>query len=285
MIHVKLGYACNNACLFCPYGDKRVTVGNLAADAALAAIPAAKRKNDGAGISLSGGETLLRRDLTELVRAARGRGFRAIEIQTNGRMLAYRKLAHELREAGATCALVLLLGPDAAIHDFHTRAPGSFKQTVAGIRNAVAEGIAVEVRTILTKSNYRHLGDLAAVAADLGARRLRLAFPSGVDAKLFRTLVPRLGKLASYVTAAVELGRKLGLPVETEGLPLCHAVAPVAAGAELFAKGDPPPDGWAVKGPPCAACALASRCPGLEAAYAQTYGFGELVPLPPPSPA
>ena len=52
-----------------------------------------------------GGEVTLRKDLTELVSYARELGFVTIQIQTNGRMFAYRQNCEELVAAGGRIRL------------------------------------------------------------------------------------------------------------------------------------------------------------------------------------
>lgn len=246
----------------------------MSVEAALRAVDSAPF---GEGVSLSGGEVLLRDDICGLVRRLRARGCPHVEIQTNGRMLAYRKLARDLREAGAQAVVVLLAGHEAAVHDFHTRVPGSFEQTVQGIRNTVEEGLDVSVRVILTKSNYRHATSLVRFVAGLGVRRLVLAFPAALADSAFRTLVPRLDKVALYIAPAITLGRTIGALVETDGFPLCHAAIP--SPEVRYAKGDPTPVEWAMHGKPCQACTAATRCPGVERAYAKTYGTSELLTI------
>jgi len=60
----------------------------------------------------------------------RGRaGAKRIVLQTNGRRLAYRAYARELAAASRKLVLdVSLQARSEAMHEYHTQAPGSFKQ-------------------------------------------------------------------------------------------------------------------------------------------------------------
>lgn len=80
-------------------------------------------------------EPTLRRDLVELIRDLRARNAASISLITNGRLLIYRDVVRKLIAAGAERFIVKLFGLDAATHDAHTQAPGSFEQALAGIRN------------------------------------------------------------------------------------------------------------------------------------------------------
>lgn len=57
----------------------------------------------------------------------------SLTLLTNGRMLGLGAVVPALLRAGVTRFVVKLFGLDAAAHDAHTRAPGSFEQALAGI--------------------------------------------------------------------------------------------------------------------------------------------------------
>jgi MoaA/NifB/PqqE/SkfB family radical SAM enzyme len=84
-------------------------------------------------------EAALRADLPGHVRALRDRGAASIALLTNGRILLYPERARSLVRAGVDRFVVKLFGLDAASHDAHTRAPGSFDQALRGIEIARRE--------------------------------------------------------------------------------------------------------------------------------------------------
>ncbi|MBM4398366.1 MAG: hypothetical protein FJ087_22085, partial [Deltaproteobacteria bacterium] len=68
-------------------------------------------------------------------------------------------------------------GHTAAVHDALTRVPGSFDETVAGIRNAVAlkaPALDLGVNVTVATQNVGHLPAIADLAYDLGVRKLNL---------------------------------------------------------------------------------------------------------------
>jgi MoaA/NifB/PqqE/SkfB family radical SAM enzyme len=168
---IGLGVTCNNACVFCAQGELFARAPEPRDVSAL--VSSVER---GAVIALQGGEPTLREDLPAIVRALAERGARKIVLQTNGRRFAYRAYARALREASGALSLdVSLHGSTEAMHDYHTQTPGSFRQTVIGMRHARSEGIEFGVTTVVTRSNYRHLGEIVSVAAGLGARAVHFA--------------------------------------------------------------------------------------------------------------
>ena len=83
---LKVGFACNNRCLFCAQGEKRRQRGVVPAAQLIERLRGAY--TPGRGLVLTGGEPTVRKDLVGLVRVARGYGYSPIQIQTNGRMLS-----------------------------------------------------------------------------------------------------------------------------------------------------------------------------------------------------
>src|SRR6185369_7324063 len=125
---VTLGFGCNNACVFCAQGQLRA--GEPAPEDTAPIAP-------GEIVAFAGGEPTIFDELIPAIAAADAAGARRIVLQTNGRRLAYRSYARELAAASRRLVLDLSLqGSSEAMHEYHTAAPGSFKQTAQGIRNA-----------------------------------------------------------------------------------------------------------------------------------------------------
>lgn len=208
---VALTLSCNNACVYCAQGELRAnTLSEAAVEQAFASIL------PGDTVALVGGEPTLDPRLSERIREAHARGAARVIVQTNGRRLAYRAYVHELAAASERLSFdVSLAGSTEAMHDYHTAAPGSFKQTLQGLGNARAEGIPTAVSVVVTRSNFRHLVEVVRLVARLGARALRLvaAAPFGRAARALDRVVPAPELTRAYLAAAVEEARQLGLGV------------------------------------------------------------------------
>lgn len=213
---VALAFACNNACIFCAQGKLRATSGDPSLDAERAVERAASEVARGETVALVGGEPTLDDRLPSFVRALDAAGAGRIVVQTNGRRLAYRSYARLLREASERLSLeVSIAGSTEAMHDYHTGTPGSFKQTVTGLRNARAEQLPASVSCVVTRSNFRHLADVVRLCHAVSARGLRLALaqPLGAARELRDRVVPAPELVAPYLVIARTEAEKLGLPV------------------------------------------------------------------------
>ncbi len=162
-----------------------------------------------------GGEPMLRDELPGWIAQAKNLGAKLILVQTNGRRLAYKDFALKLRDAGLDALEISLHGSSAAMHDYHTRAPGSWLQTISGLKNVRESNIAVGVTVVVTRSNFRHLSDIARLAASLGASAIRFqgALCLGTAARWRDRVVPAEELALPYLTDAERTARRLGLAV------------------------------------------------------------------------
>ena len=293
-VDLKTGFGCNNRCRFCVQGDKRARYAGKSTEELLALLEEARADAD--EIVFTGGEVTVRPDLAQLVAAAKRLGFRTIQIQTNGRMLSYMKFAKKLVAAGATEFAPALHGPDAALHDFLTTAPGSFQQTVRGIHNVKKLGRPVITNTVITRANAHRLPEVATMLVGLGVDQFQLAFvhPLGTASERFDEIVPRLSEVQPFVLEALAIGQAAGVRCMTEAIPLCFLPGYVPFAAEWVIPRTRIFDAtWTIedyteyrvregkaKGPPCASCALNAPCEGPWREYPARFGWAEFVPIP-----
>jgi MoaA/NifB/PqqE/SkfB family radical SAM enzyme len=214
---VALSFACNNACIFCAQGKLRETAPAMDADAAVERAAAALRP--GEAVALVGGEPTLDERLPSFIGVLDAAGAGRILVQTNGRRLAYRSYARSLREASPRLEIeVSLAGSTEPMHDYHTGTPGSFKQTVLGLRNARAEKLPASVSLVITRSNFRHLADVVRLCHAVGARSVRFvpAQPFGAALANRDRVVPALEMVGPYLALAMNEASKLGLPARLD---------------------------------------------------------------------
>lgn len=293
-VDVKLGWSCNNRCRFCVQGDKRERYSDRTTAEALALLDEARDAAD--ELVLTGGEVTLRSDLPGLVQHARSLDFRVIQVQTNGRRLADDALCDALIEAGVTEFSPALHAPKPEAHDYLTRSPGSFRQTVRGIINVKRRGGRIVTNTVITRSTYRLLGELGRFLVRIGVDQYQLAFPHplGSAGQNLESIVPRLTLLAPHLRAGLDPGREGGKRVMTEAVPLCF----LSGGYESFAAEQIMPrtrifdaervlpdysvyrvvEGKA-KGQPCVGCRLESTCEGPWREYPERFGWSEFSPV------
>jgi radical SAM protein with 4Fe4S-binding SPASM domain len=103
-------------------------------------------------VTFTGGEPTLREDLPELLLYAQNKGM-VTGLISNGRKLKDKTFVDVLEKSGLDFVQVTLESHKPQVHDKMTAEKGSWKETVAGIQNAVQSQIYVSTNTTLSKHN------------------------------------------------------------------------------------------------------------------------------------
>ncbi|MBI5243710.1 MAG: radical SAM protein [Elusimicrobia bacterium] len=165
---LELTYRCNERCLHCYLPGTRLGPESELNTAEWFGALEALAEAGTLYLILTGGEVLLRPDLSEILR--RGRELRfSIEIFTNASLLT-PETADSWLEAAVAGVGVSCYSPKPAEHDRITRTPGSFERTLRGARLLAERGIPVKLKCPLMSSNLKDAGALIALAGELGAR-------------------------------------------------------------------------------------------------------------------
>jgi radical SAM protein with 4Fe4S-binding SPASM domain len=164
-IDLALTYRCNNNCSHCYAGGPHETK-ELSTDEWKKIIKKAV-DFEVPNVVFTGGESLLRGDLEELVAYAEGHDV-VTGLITNGRLLTKERVA-SLKRAGLDYVQITIESPDPAIHD-KMCGVASFEETVEGIKNSVNE-LYVTTNTTITRENYLTIQDLVPFLQGLGVRK------------------------------------------------------------------------------------------------------------------
>ena len=124
-------------------------------------------------IVFTGGEATLRNDLPELIAHAESNG-QITGLNTNARRLSDEKYVQKLVEAGLDHVQITVESCDEDIHDQMMRARGAHKQTVRGLRNALASRLYVMTNTTMLRTNVHKIPDTLDFLADLGVPTIGL---------------------------------------------------------------------------------------------------------------
>ena len=291
---IKIGFLCNNRCRHCVQGDKREKYGNKSSQQIKNELKTAVE--DGCeGVVFTGGEPTLHKHFLELVKYAKDLGFRLIQVQTNGRMFAYRDFCLRTIRAGANDFCLAIHGHTDSIHDYLTSVKGSFRQTIQGIKNLKSLNTRVASNIVISKANYRYLPEIAKLLVAFGVDQFQFAFPhpAGRAADNFSTIVPCMKKIMSYVKNGLEIGIKADKRVMTEAIPYClmdgyqdFVAEKNIPDTEVF-EVDYKIDSYTkyrrnegkMKGPECKRCKYYSVCEGPWREYPEAFGWGEFVPV------
>ena len=138
-------------------------------------------------MNLTGGEPFLRKDLFEILRFVRDRGF-SITLMSNGTVINDR-LAKKLKEVGPVHVQVSLEGME-KVHD-SIRGNGSFKRALEGIRHLVNNGIETSVNSTLSRLNVAQVHDLVNFGEEAGLNAVTFSrlVPCGSGLKLLKDML------------------------------------------------------------------------------------------------
>jgi sulfatase maturation enzyme AslB (radical SAM superfamily) len=297
--YVKVGYACNNSCLFCTAAWKRKH-GDRDTRTILDELERIVCEDRVGTMVYSGGEPTVRPDLPEILRYAKGLGVAQQNLQTNARKLSEKGYLEDLRDAGLTSCFVSIHAPRASVHDWLTQSAGAFDQTCAGLANLGRLDICSVTNTVICRQNFHLLSELVTF---LGRsfptlRAIKLSYPrlqGGAAANLTQVVAP-LWEVAPYVREAIDTGADMGVYVETEFVPICllgtrfdraDNYTPARVNLSDLAFVDPNycrPSGE-VFYECCNYCDVRSQCLGIDALHHEAFGenscfapvsFGEL---------
>lgn len=299
-VDIKLHYACNNNCIHCVIADQRGNVLDAGRRDFRTTAEVGRELQDAKSkgfelVTLTGGEPTIRKDLSDIIRAARSLGL-LVGLQTNGRLLASAQVRDSL--CGMQVRFIIALhGATAEIHDAVTRAPGSFDQTMTGIRELCRSGEKVTLKVLMSRLNRDSLDALAKNALDAGVREFNFTFPHGLGnaAREHALAIPSFSEVMPSLTAAMNLLRDAGAIYVTESVPLCLLGEHMDQASETIFRAsfrsevrqlDQPARDWSrdrVQGkihpPVCSGCALIGDCEGIWREYFDFNEDAGLVPI------
>lgn len=134
-------------------------------------------------VQLAGGETFVRKDITEIIRHATDLGV-LTGVVSNGTMIT-RKLAKEIVDSGLGYIHISVDGIEAETHDEVRGIPGLHKKTMAALEYLAEEGrgsgMSICMATVISRKNMHELVDL-----------VKLAEKMGLDGVIFNPLGPTI---------------------------------------------------------------------------------------------
>ena len=228
MLHVLVGATCNNNCTFCMEADRAARQAHVSAqtDEDIRAMLSAHEGLD--EVLFTCGEPTQAPRLLDYLAWARQEGFRVIGVISNGRRLSYSGVARRLVEAGANRLTVSVHGHTARLHDSQTRTPGSFEQTVAGLRRAVAlrraHRLEVHTSTVVSRRTLEHVAAIHAFLMRLNPDLMvfNVMMPVGRGARRLATWMPAYAEVAeTFARLAAGLSEQQLRQLRLVDLPLC----------------------------------------------------------------
>lgn len=293
---LRVGLACNVACVFC---NIPVESGVYPAHLGFARIQkdadAIFKKDARPKISITGGEPTIRADLIDIVAYLKKRGARTIELQTNAVLLADADFVRRLKKAGLDKAFVSLHSHISRIHDLLIMKKGGFEQCMRGIKNLCDQGIEVILNPVVNALTYRNVPEyITFVHKHFPAVRcisLSVVQPNHRALKN-KKIIPRYGVISPFIEKALDLADEYDIVVNNPncGVPLCIGgwykrpercldYNENLAQKKNARKGHPSQAQSKVKPASCGKCAMDAFCNGVWRDYAELYPLTDLIPI------
>jgi len=124
-------------------------------------------------IVFTGGEPTLRSDLPDLIAHAESIG-QITGLNTNARRLSDENFLTKLVEAGLDHVQITVESHDPAIHDSMVHAKEAWKQTIAGLSNALDTPLYVMTNTTMLRQNSPYLAETLDFLAEVGVPTIGL---------------------------------------------------------------------------------------------------------------
>lgn len=155
---------CNSNCIMCPSPEQSRRTSETTAYANLMEL-ARHIPSDAPHLTITGGEPfLMGKQIFPFLQYLKEK-FCGTEFLflTNGRIFAIEKYAQLFCKTAPKNSIVAIPihGSCQEIHDSITRADGSFKQTVLGIKRLLQNGVYIEVRLVVSKMNIADFDNIA----------------------------------------------------------------------------------------------------------------------------
>jgi MoaA/NifB/PqqE/SkfB family radical SAM enzyme len=316
-IHISIGAVCNNNCIFCMEEDRDARYVNNSAMTPERVRWVLEQHRGSEEVCFTSGEPTTRDELPEFVRWAKDLGYRRISMMTNGRRSGHLPYAAALAKRGMNRFYISIHGHDQKLHERLTRTPGSFAQTVEGLRSVhrlERFGVELHTSTVLTKRNLPHLLSIYRFLRGEGVHQVvfNVMQANGRANTHFEQIFPRYTEIAdAFRTFLGEVGEAepqaflVDIPLcVTEGVPdrnrgyveryrhfdlESEVKLPVASdesrrgegagkGLLLVMRSDLD-DAEREKRPECRRCRYEAACEGVWKNYLRRNGWGEFEPV------
>ncbi len=285
-------YRCNQVCTFCELADMDTEV---PPERVRAAIDEARARGS-IRLIVTGGEPTLSHHLVDHVRYAKERGFSQIELQTNAVLLDKPELARSLADAGLTSAQISLHGPDSAISDRLTAAPGTHARTLRGVGNLLEAGVRVLLNHLIFRDNCHLLVDFVEMVNERWEAhkgQIVIQFHSPRNEFQSRDAAARhIAKYSDYahlLVKAIDRARALGIAThdlqDPTGIPaLCVLGGDEDYLGRITTQAERPrfhawESDWLTHIDVCRSCDVQDSCMGIPKPYLALFGASEFVPI------
>jgi len=271
--YIYVGYYCNNNCIFCSEADEYLA--NLKEKSLTEIKKELKTIRENYDfVNVMGREPTIRFDVLEILKFAKSLKFKQVGITTNGRLLSIPAFAKAVLATGINQIGISLSGASATVHDRQTRVPGSFAQTITGIKNVLKykkSEVSLLINLPMNKLNYKELKAELKLLTELGVQEINILNVSPLSRRsCTKKIIMPMAKLGAYVFKILKnngyLERK-NLKILLVEFPPCSL--PEEARKYFFPCLEK--NNRKVRIPLCKNCPYKNKCDGILSDYLQLY--------------
>lgn len=272
------GYYCNNNCIFCSEADEYL---EHLKEKSLSEIKQELRgiRKHYDFVNIMGREPIIRSDILGIIEFAHKLKFRQVGITTNGRLLSIITFAKAILSSGVNQVGISLAGASAKIHDEQTRVPGSFNQTIAGIKNILKykkENVSLLINLPLNKLNYQELSKELELLTHLGIKEINILNIQPLSRRSrSKDIVMKTPVLGKYVFNVLKRGGYLNRE-DLKILLVEFAPCTLPKEARQYFFPCLEKNFNKVRIPLCKNCPYENKCDGMLSDYLQLYGSKDL---------
>lgn len=233
MVITGITYKCNFNCLFCLDRQNRYKVSPPLREIKKLFKQISKHSIDNT-VMLMTGESFIRPDFFQILNEARKRGLK-VKVTTNGSMLSYYDFLNKVIEGGVVQIVLSLHShlPEIANAIARNNLCYSLQRKALlniDLFNSIhEEKINIDINTVISKLNYKHLEDLVLYLKDLLKHtHLRIKFKfmnlGGNNIDFYKKMLPSFREIRPYILKALNaLGKeKIEEKIAFSGFPLCN---------------------------------------------------------------
>jgi radical SAM protein len=173
--------ACAYACVHCRAdAQHRRDPRELSTEEAFALIDRLADFGNNPILIFTGGDPMMRRDLSDLIAYAAQKGLRC-SLTPTATALPTRERLEKVRGAGIRRVALSLDAPRAEVHDEFRKVPGSWQRTMDILHRAHEVGLSVQVNTTVARHNVDILPEMIPFIQEVGAVQWSVFFlvPTG----------------------------------------------------------------------------------------------------------
>jgi MoaA/NifB/PqqE/SkfB family radical SAM enzyme len=220
-VTIPVWYGCNNNCVICMLSGMKKELPFIDFDLFHRVLVYFKEKLDCENLILSGAELTTFEDLGKYIEFAASLGwFKKIQLQTNGRKLSDKSYLRHLIDCGLNEFFISIQGLETS-HDAITRIPGSFMETIQGIRNLEAYPVYVITNTVLTRLNYHEVTPLFDSLCKETPNEIHLWNFFPMEKTDTRDLLVSMKDCRELLSRVIPLVEKFGKPLVLKNFPKC----------------------------------------------------------------